>query len=163
MYVRALNSVFKSIQKKHAGRLLYLPSKISIETGNICNLSCPLCPTNDKEQKGVKTGFLSFEDFKIIFDKIKPFAKTIDLFSWGEPFLNKNIGKMIKYAKEEKPSLRIFVDSNLNVLTDDQADAVVRYGLDVLKVSCDGVTQEVYQKYRIGGDINKVMANIDRL
>ncbi len=163
MYVPAVNSLFKSIQKKHPGVLLYAPSKISIETGNICNLSCPLCPTNDKGQADVRKGLMSFEDFRTIFDKIKPFVKTIDLFSWGEPFLNRDIGKMIKYAKEQKPKLRVFIDSNLNIITEEQTDEIVRYGLDVLKVSCDGATQGVYEQYRVGGDLKRVMENMDRV
>jgi len=163
MYVPALNKVFKSMQKRHPGALMYRPSKISIETGNICNLFCPLCPTNDEEQKHVPKGLMSIEDFRTIFDKIRPFVKTLDLFSWGEPFLNKDIGRMIAYAKERKPAVRIFVDSNLNVLSEEHVDSVVRNGLDVLKVSCDGVTQRVYEKYRAGGDLKRVMENISRL
>lgn len=163
MYISALNKFFKSIQKNRPGALLYYPSKISIETGNICNLACPLCPTSDTDQKDVEKGLMSFDDFKVIFDKISPFVKTLDLFSWGEPFLNKDIGRMLRYARERKPRLRMFIDSNLNVLTDEQADAIVHHGLDVLKVSCDGVSQEVYQKYRVGGEVKRVFENIEKV
>ena len=163
MYIKAINGVFKSIQKRYPGKLFYFPTKISIETGNICNLSCPLCPTSDKEQSNVVKGMLSYDNFKAIFDKIVPFVKTIDLFSWGEPFLNKDLPDMIRYAKDKKPEVRIFIDSNLNVVSDDHIDEVVRYGLDVLKVSCDGATQEVYQEYRVGGDIDQVLDNVRKL
>lgn len=163
MYVRTLNSFFRSVQKRHSDKLLYLPTKISIETGNICNLSCPLCPTADKEQNGVKKGFMTFESFKVIFDKIAPFVKTIDLFSWGEPFLNKDVGKMIAYARKKKPKLRIFIDSNMNHISEEQIDALVRHGLDVLKVSCDGVSQEIYEKYRVGGSVDRVVENMGRV
>ncbi len=151
------------MQKTRASRLLYFPTKISIETGNICNLKCPLCPTNDEEQKDVDKGLMSFDTFREVFDKIKPFVKTIDLFNWGEPFINKDISEMIKYARTEKPDIRIFIDSNLNVISDEQADALVRYGLDILKVSCDGATQAVYEKYRVGGDLDAVIGNIKRI
>jgi len=160
MYISAVNSLFKSIQKDKSCKLHYYPSKISIETGNICNLKCPLCPTNDEEQKDVEKGLLSFENFKIIFNKIKPFVKTIDLFSWGEPFLNKDISRMIRYIKESKPNVRIFIDSNLNAITQEQIKEIARSGVGVIKVSCDGVTQEVYEKYRIGGDVDKVLNNL---
>ena len=163
MYIAALNNVFKGLQKRHPGKLLYFPKKISIETGNICNLSCPLCPTSNGSQENVLKGMLTYDNFKIIFDKIKPFVKTIDLFSWGEPFLNRDLSDMIRYAKEKKPEVRIFIDSNLNIVTDDQIDEVVKYGLDVLKVSCDGATQEVYEKYRVGGDIDQVLDNMKKL
>lgn len=164
MIFQSINSFFKFLQKgKHPERVLYYPSKISIETGNICNLCCPLCPTNDDEYKNIKKGFLSFADFKIIFDKIAVFVKTIDLFNWGEPFLNKDIAKIIAYARKKKPSLRMFIDSNLNSIDDDAIHSIVENGLNVLKVSCDGATQAVYEKYRIGGNIVNVLKNIERI
>jgi len=163
MYNDLLNSIFRKVQKRHPGALMYFPSKISIETGNICNLRCPLCPTNDEAQKGVRKGFMSFEDFKTVFDKVKPFVRTMDLFSWGEPFLNGDITRMIEYAKKEKPSVRLFIDSNLNILSDEQARSIVRSGLDVLKVSCDGATREIYEKYRVGGDLDKVLENVKKV
>lgn len=163
MYISFLNSALKSVQEKHPGKLLYYPTKISVEPGNICNISCPLCPTNDRNEAHVPKGLMPFDDFKIIFDKIRPFVKTLDLFNWGEPFLNKDIGKMIKYAKERKPSIRLFIDSNLNKISDEQVDDLVRYGLDVLKISCDGASQEVYGKYRRGGDFHTVMENIKKV
>ncbi|HNX90333.1 MAG TPA: radical SAM protein [Candidatus Omnitrophota bacterium] len=163
MYISFLNKIMRSAQKKHAGRLFYFPNKISIEPGNICNLRCPLCPTNDPDNADIKKGMMSLGDFKIIFDKISPFVKTIDLFNWGEPFLNKEIGDMVRYARERKPGIRVFIDSNLNIINDGQIDAIVRYGLDVLKVSCDGVSQAVYEKYRRGGNVNDVLENIKRI
>jgi len=163
MYIPFLNSLIRSIQKKSDAPLLYMPTKISIETGNICNLCCPLCPTNSDDQKHVEKGLMLFDDFKVIFNKISPFVKTIDLFNWGEPFINKDVSKMIAYAKKKKPSVRIFIDSNMNILTDEQAHAVVKHGVDVLKVSCDGASQDVYHKYRIGGDLDQVLSNINKI
>ena len=100
---------------------------------------------------------------KIIFDKIKPFIKTIDLFSWGEPFLNKDIGSIIHYAKAEKPRVRIVIDSNFNIVSDKQMYEIVQNKLDVLKISCDGATQKTYEKYRRGGNLNNVLRNLEKL
>jgi len=50
-------------------RLYYCPAKITIESGNICNLRCPLCPTGQKDVSAGK-GLLSFTDFKRIIDEI---------------------------------------------------------------------------------------------
>ena len=77
--------------------------------------------------------------------------------------MNKDIGKFIQYARSRKPDVRIFIDSNLNVITEEQIDHIVRYGLDSLKVSCDGVTQEVYSGYRVGGNIDDVMNNVGKI
>ncbi len=59
--------------------------------------------------------------------------------------------------------MRIFIDSNFNIVKDDQIEDIIQNGLDVLKISCDGATPGTYAKYRVGGDFFRVMANVDRL
>ncbi|MBF0483340.1 MAG: radical SAM protein [Candidatus Omnitrophica bacterium] len=162
-YVPILDGLFKVIEEKRAVKLHYLPKKISIEPGNICNLRCPLCPTNDVENRDIPKSMMSLQTFQTIFDKVKPFVLTLDFFNWGEPFLNKDIGLFVKYVKEQKPKVRIVLDSNFNIISDEQIDQIVRYGLDVIHVSCDGATQPVYEQYRIGGNIERVIANMRKL
>ena len=48
-------------------------------------------------------------------------------------------------------------------MTDENARKLVLSGLDSIKVSLDGVTQDTYSKYRRGGDFNKVVNNIKLL
>ena len=74
---------------KHT-RLCYLPTRISIETGNICNLKCPLCPTGRKDP-GPSRGFMAFEDYKKIIDELSRDLILVRLYNWGEPLLNKNL------------------------------------------------------------------------
>jgi len=47
----------------------------------------------------------------------------------------------------------------LNFLNEDDAEKLVRSGLKALVISLDGASQEVYQRYRIGGDLSKVLEN----
>jgi hypothetical protein len=42
-------------------------------------------------------------------------------------------------------------------------EAVCDAGLDHLKLSIDGATQEVYEKYRVGGELEQVIENIRRV
>ncbi len=50
-------------------RLYYYPARITIESGNVCNLRCPLCPTGQRDVSA-KKGFLSFFDFKRFIDEV---------------------------------------------------------------------------------------------
>ena len=53
------------------------------------------------------------------------------------------------------------MSSNLNKpLTPEMADRLVRSGLDVLIVSLDGTTQDVYQVYRVNGHLERILDNI---
>jgi MoaA/NifB/PqqE/SkfB family radical SAM enzyme len=152
---------FKLIEyqkKKKASIVFGYPYWLTIDPSSICNLGCVFCPTGQK--RGTRPGkILSFDGFKKILDKLGPYLFHVDFCNWGEPLLNKELAKMISYAKRFNISTK--VDTNLNVdLTDDEAKAIVNSGLDRLTVSIDGATHEVYEKYRRGGNLSKVLGNM---
>lgn len=136
------------------------PLRIVVDPGNICALKCPLCPTG-LGSSARKKQFLSFEDFKIIIDQAKEYLYEVDLYNWGEPFLNKDIFRMIRYAKEAR--IKVNISSSLNALGQGYAKKIVDAGIDDLTVSLDGVSQETYTQYRIGGQFNEVVSNIKEI
>lgn len=135
-----------------------LPMICSIEPTDICNLKCPLCPSGNGTLKRAK-GYLALDTFKKAIDEI--YKKTFMLILWnqGEPFLNKDFNKMVKYASSK--GLYTYCSSNLNIMPD--ADEIVKSGLDTLIVSLDGASQDVYNKYRVNGDLNKVLENVKKI
>jgi MoaA/NifB/PqqE/SkfB family radical SAM enzyme len=106
------------------------------------------------------TGLMSLENFRIILNKTGPFAKEIHLYNYGEPFLNQNMIDFISLTSEQK--IRTVIHSNLNArfFDESEAQAIVKSGLTELSVSIDGATQDTYEKYRIGGNIEKAFLNI---
>lgn len=138
------------------------PYIFTIDTGNVCNLRCPLCPT------GVHTlerrqSLMTLRTFETVLDRIAPWAVEIVMHNWGEPFLNPEILAMIGAARAA--SVGTTISSNLNLVHrgDDFLEAVVDSGLDHLTVSLDGTTQDVYGTYRRGGDIEAVFHNLRTL
>ena len=129
-----------------------------LDTTNICQLKCPLCHTglgNVNRQKGT----MHFDLFKKTVDEIKDYCIWLSLYSWGEPFLNKEIDRYVAYAHDA--NIATIISSNLNKpLTPDMAERLVKSGLDVLIVSLDGTTQDVYEVYRVGGHLDWVLNNI---
>ena len=128
--------------------------RIVIETTNVCNLKCPLCSTNNGMTR--KKGMMKFEQFKTIIDDIKGIEKFISLYYMGEPFLNPDIMKMIKYASDNK--IKMNLSSNMTIPID--AEELVKSGLTYLVMSIDGVTKEVYEKYRVNGNLNTILNNV---
>ena len=59
--------------------------------------------------------------------------------------------------------VRTITSVHLGNLSDEQVEGLATSGLNKLIVSVDGATQEVYEKYRVGGDIEKVFNNMKRL
>jgi len=93
------------------------------------------------------------------------FTETIDQLSrelmylvfyfQGEPYLNPDFLSMVKYASAKK--IYTATSTNAHYLSDANARKTVESGLDRLIISIDGTTQEVYQQYRIGGRLDKVL------
>ena len=137
------------------------PYEWEVDTTNICQLKCPLCHTGLGTVHRDK-GVMHFDIYKKTIDEIKDYCLWLSLYSWGEPFLNKEIDKFIAYAHQA--NIATIVSSNLNKpLTPDMAERLIRSGLDVLIISLDGITQEVYQVYRVAGHLNRVLENIKLL
>lgn len=137
-----------------------LPVKLTIDTSANCILHCPLCPTGQNDKTRAR-GEMKFSDFKKIIDEIGKNLLEIDLFNWGEPFLNNAIFKMISLCFQRKIISRL--SSNLNYFPDDYAKKLVQSKLNHLVVSLDGITKETYNRYRVGGSLEKVLTAVGRI
>lgn len=134
------------------------PVIAQVEPANICNLSCPLCYTTSKNNSR-PGGLLPFSTFKKFIEEVGDYLLLIVLWNWGEPFLNPDIFRIISYAKSK--NIVVHSSTNGNLKFDDQkAEKLVDSGLDSLVFAVDGATQETYSKYRIGGNLDQVLANI---
>jgi radical SAM protein with 4Fe4S-binding SPASM domain len=139
-----------------------MPKLITIDPTNHCNLKCPLCPTGLGDTS-VEYGLLKLDKFKEVVDVFSKWAQTVQLFSWGEPVLNKSFPEMIRYASQNPHKIRSTTSVNLNATNDEQIKGLLTSNLDALHVSIDGVTQEVYEKYRVGGNLEIVFDNLKKL
>ncbi|HID87236.1 MAG TPA: radical SAM protein [Anaerolineae bacterium] len=138
-------------------RLVSMPYRYFIDPLNVCNLRCPLCPTGRGELMRPQ-GKMNLEDFKRLVDQIAPYAYSVQLFNWGEPFLHPHIFDMIRYASQRRISVQL--SSNLNYFSEEMAEQAVASGLARLLVPVDGATEETYQKYRRGGRLEIVIRNL---
>jgi radical SAM protein with 4Fe4S-binding SPASM domain len=137
-----------------------LPWSLTIEPTNACNLSCPECPTGTKGLTRIK-GSINTEFFTGILEQTKKHAFFLNLYFQGEPFLNKNIIDLIKIAKQH----RFFTScsTNAHFINEQTAGQIISSGLDHLIISLDGTTQDVYEKYRAGGNFELVKRAISML
>lgn len=137
------------------GILPPFPYWVIIEPSNICNLNCPLCCINCEEYKQPRR-MMSFAEFKGIIDEVRNFAIKVDLYNNGEPFLNPDVLKMITYAVQAH--MEVHVNTNGHFF-ESRAFVVelIKTGLTKLVFSIDGKDQETYAKYRIGGNLEKVI------
>lgn len=129
-----------------------MPITYSIEPTNFCNLKCPECPSGTGELTR-QLGFLSVENFREIVDQISDTGFYIQLFFQGEPYLNKQLGEMVAYA--QKKNVYVSVSTNGNLITPKNIDKLIENVPDKIIFSLDGLDEESYQNYRVGGTFKK--------
>jgi radical SAM protein with 4Fe4S-binding SPASM domain len=125
-----------------------MPVSYSIEPTNHCNLKCPECPSG----LGTLTrplGLLKLDDFKNWIDQINDSGFYVQLFFQGEPYINKQLPEMIKYAQSQ--NVYISISTNGHFVNEKNVDLIVENAPDKLIFSVDGLNEESYQKYRVGG------------
>jgi len=137
-----------------------LPYEIILDVTNRCNLRCPLCVTGQRLNQR-PAGKMAFGDFQRVIDELGPYLFKVRLHSWGEPFLHERLCDMLKTVTEA--NIGSEVSTNLCAFREEQAEAVVASGLELLIVSLDGATGPVYSQYRIGGDFQRVIRNVRAL
>ena len=139
-------------------RLISRPYELCIDVTNKCNLGCPFCPTGRREH-GRGKGNVSFDTFAAIVDELAPYAMSLELFNWGEPFFNPELPRLIEYAHTR--GLATLISSNLSFpMQEEYARAIIRSGLTGLAASVDGADQASYEHYRRGGRFDLVMDNL---
>jgi len=125
-----------------------MPISYSIEPTNHCNLKCPECPSG----LGILTrplGLLKSSEFSKLIDQISDTAFYVQLFFQGEPYINKDLPAMISYAQSK--NIYISISTNGHFVTEKNVDYVLDNAPDKLIFSVDGLDEESYQKYRVGG------------
>jgi radical SAM protein with 4Fe4S-binding SPASM domain len=152
----ALGLVFNYIYSKITNnpKNLFLPVALAFEPTTSCNLRCPECPSGLRSFTR-PTGMLEKTLFEKTIEDIKGALLYLTFYFQGEPFLNKDFLEMVKVATKKK--IYTSTSTNAHYLTYENAVETVKSGLDRLIISIDGMSQETYEHYRVGGNLNKVL------
>ena len=130
------------------------PYTISVEPTTSCNLRCPECPSGLRKFTR-DTGMISLELYREVVDQLHPDLFYLILYFQGEPYLNPLFFHMAEYAGKKK--IYTATSTNAHFLTDHLARKTVESGLDRIIISLDGLDQATYEKYRVGGSMEKVL------
>jgi radical SAM protein with 4Fe4S-binding SPASM domain len=96
----------------------------------------------------LKKDIMTFAVFKKFIDDIRDFpARKIIILRFignGEPLVNQQLPEFIRYAKQNKVTDKIEVTTNATLLTPELSDKLIDAGLDILKISLEGTTDEKF-------------------
>jgi radical SAM protein with 4Fe4S-binding SPASM domain len=130
------------------------PAALAVEPTTSCNLRCPECPSGLRSFSR-PTGMLQPDFFKRVVDQVKMDTGYLTFYFQGEPYLHPQFTEMVGYAS--KQGLVITTSTNAHYLNEQNARKTIDSGLDKLIISLDGITQETYSVYRVGGNLEKVI------
>ena len=131
------------------------PYILFVDPYTVCNLQCPLCVMGRRKLRR-REPLMTPDAYRRIVGPLAPYLFQVFLYNNSEPFLNPGLTDIIRQNRAW--NVGSVISSNLSVEL-DPAD-VVASGLEYLIVSADGLSQDVYGQYRIGGSLDLVMENL---
>jgi radical SAM protein with 4Fe4S-binding SPASM domain len=141
------------------------PRWIQFQTINACQASCTMCP-----YPLYKDVFARGRMDDALFDKIlAEVAARSDVDALipmlqNEPFLDKRLFDKVTRIKEATGGrVRVELVTNGALLTEENIARIRLSRVDVLDVSLDAVSRDVYRRVRVGLDFDAVIAGVERL
>jgi radical SAM protein with 4Fe4S-binding SPASM domain len=132
-----------------------MPAALSFELTDYCNLRCPEC-TSGSGKLNRRKGFMNPDLFSRVISEVKPFLFNANLYFQGEPMLHPEFFSFLEKSRD----VHTTVSSNGHFISETNAETLVYSGLNKLIISVDGMDQETYSKYRINGNLEKVLSGL---
>ncbi len=132
---------------------LATPFIINVDPSSACNFRCSFCPTGHDDliaDTGRFQGVMKFELFQKLIDDLQGFdqpLKVLRLYKDGEPFLNKRLADMIRYAKASGRVPYVDTTTNGSLMTPARMGPVLEAGLDKINISVDGMSNAQYREF----------------
>jgi len=135
------------------------PKHIAIETTNFCNTFCSFCPHPKMQREKQNMDMKLYE--KVIDNSVDLGVERVTLSFFGEPLMDKDLFKRIKYAKDKGLYVEFFTNGML--MDKQKAIEISNSSLDRIFISLDATNPIRYGELRSNGDYNAVVKNIDQL
>jgi molybdenum cofactor biosynthesis enzyme MoaA len=143
------------------------PAWIDFNLSNACNLQCIQCSgelsSAIRTHRERRPPLPQVYDDRF-FDDLRWFVPHLEgaHFAGGEPFLAPENFRVWSLIEELHPDLPVTVTTNGTVLTTRVERQIERLRFSFV-VSLDAISPERYRSIRVGGELDPVLANVDRL
>ena len=130
--------------------------EIRIETTNICNAHCIMCP---REKLDREKGTMSIDLFKKIIDEVKDYGvESVFLGGFGEALLDPYMVERVRYVKQY--GMHSYCISNASLFNKKLSEQLMTAGLDGVRFSFHGMSKDVYEKVHVGLKFSESKKNI---
>ncbi len=151
-------------QLEYRQQHIYLRSQprcLSLVLGNACNIYCPHCYQSKNGDNLLRPAEIGRE-LRREFMGLYPYLSTLRILG-GEPFALVGFRELIEDAASTVSRPIISVSTNGTLIDEAWAERIVRLPFSNLTVSIDGGTPATYARLRRGADLDKVLANVQRI
>ncbi|MDJ0508693.1 MAG: radical SAM/SPASM domain-containing protein [Crocosphaera sp.] len=143
------------------------PSQLLVDATEVCNLACIHCPHPDFKKSHHYDGrSLTIDLNEKLVDEVKKYGQGITQYiryaSNGEPLTHPNIYEMLDYAKKHS-GVAVTLTTNGTLMTEKRIEQLLTIGVDVIDISIDAFSPEVYAKIRVNGNLNITRNNVLKL
>jgi|GEM_PF-684105 radical SAM protein with 4Fe4S-binding SPASM domain len=154
-----------NIRKWLKTRKALFPMILQVQTINRCNAACTFCPypyTIHLQEKQVMDDALYT---KIVDECVnEPDLHDFVPMSKNEPLLDVKMEDRIAEFKEKaQPHQLVEIVTNGSPLTSNRIKRLLESGVDLLTVSVNAASEEVYNKVMVGLSWNRVVKNLETL
>lgn len=139
------------------------PPCLQIEPTSICNYRCVFCFQIDGEltkRENGHMGVMALDTFRQVIDQAQGQCEAITLASRGEPLMAPGFVDMVTYTAGKFLALKI--NTNAWYLDEARAHAILASDVSTLVFSADAASEPTYSKFRVRGNLERVMGNIER-
>ncbi len=142
------------------------PAMVQIGVSNVCNLSCAQCYHRVyKKRHGYRPIFMGMRIFeKVVRETVSFSSKTVLRFlGKGESLLHPNIIEMVMHAKSNLVSPVALITNGI-LLNKKMSASLLETGIDVLDISIDAFSSNVYGKVRSNPELFSMLVdNVNNL
>ncbi len=127
-----------------------------IENTNFCNAHCQMCPREKMTRAKHTMGWGLF--CSIVDQCLSLGVRTISVFGYGEPLIDKEIEKKVDYCSDK--GLNTWVTTNASLLNRKKSYDLINAGLKNIRFSIHAASPYYYNKVHNGLDWLNVIKNI---
>jgi MoaA/NifB/PqqE/SkfB family radical SAM enzyme len=151
------------------------PVLVKVDISPLCNLRCTYCvhARASHEDRSVAGELLQLQSFKAeqkmsvaqfasIVDEIRGKSMAVSLYYLGDPLVHPQLDEICRLSAGA--GLNSHISTNFSFrLSDERIATLVTSGLTHLTACVDGMTQESYERTRVGGRLDVVLDNLRRV
>lgn len=144
-----------------------MPCMASLELWNECNANCLFCRSEKGEiydidpkalNSPIPKGKMPLPMALDIICQLKKHLLICVLYTNGEPLIYEDLPQLVRFATQNR--LATMIATNGLLLDETRGRALLKAGLDFVKIQLSGFTQEIYNIQVRQGNVEKLKNNI---